>query len=115
MARLLLSLLLAAGLGGCYKIDIQQGNVLDQTLLERVSEGMSKRQVTALLGTPVIADPFNANRWDYVYDFFPNANEDHAERRRVTLFFNGEVLSSIQGAAAPLEPLAQQQASGPDL
>jgi len=56
------------GLSGCvHRIDIQQGNFLDQEDIDRVAIGMTRVQVRALLGTPMVADPFHDERWDYVY------------------------------------------------
>ncbi len=56
------------GTGGCvYRLDIQQGNFLEKKDLDRVAVGMTRVQVRALLGTPMVADPFQNGRWDYVY------------------------------------------------
>ncbi|MCZ0955245.1 MAG: outer membrane protein assembly factor BamE, partial [Rhodospirillaceae bacterium] len=61
-------LLLAAG--GCvYRIDIQQGNLLEEDAIEQVELGMTRSQVQFLLGTPMIADSFHQDRWDYTYYF----------------------------------------------
>ncbi len=68
---LAVSLLMAAALGttaGCvHRIDIQQGNFLEPKDVDRVAVGMTRIQVRALLGTPMVADPFETHRWDYVY------------------------------------------------
>ena len=63
----LLSLTLS--LGGCfvYKIDIQQGNEITEEMVEGLELGMTKREVTRLLGYPLINDPFHKDRWDYYY------------------------------------------------
>ena len=50
-----------------YKIDVQQGNFLDQEMVAKLKPGMTRSQVRFLLGTPLIADPFHPDRWDYVY------------------------------------------------
>jgi outer membrane protein assembly factor BamE len=60
--------LLLLGMSGCvHRIDIQQGNFLDAEDIDRVSVGMTRVQVRALLGTPMVADSFHVERWDYVY------------------------------------------------
>ena len=69
---------------------------------------MSKRQVAGLLGSPMLADPFNAERWDYVYYFYPNADETRGERRHLSLFFDGEILNRVEGDTEPPAPLASQ-------
>jgi outer membrane protein assembly factor BamE len=87
--------------GGCaswlpsfYTIDVRQGNYLDNALVARLRPGMSKTQVQTLLGTPLVTDPFHTNRWDYVYLY--EHDGDMQERRRLSLFFNGELLSRFQ-------------------
>lgn len=106
IARIVGLMLIAAAAGGCYKIDIQQGNIVDQAQLERLRVGMSKRQVQTLLGTPLLVDPFHADRWDYVYNFFPEADEASGERRHFSLYFNGDQLARIEQDSEP--PLAAQ-------
>lgn len=76
MQKILLSFSLIACLSGCsllsvYKIDIPQGTPLTQEDAKRVKIGMTKDQVTFLLGSPAIKDPLASNQWDYVYDFTP--------------------------------------------
>jgi outer membrane protein assembly factor BamE len=68
--RLVLAAFLLAALSACvHRIDIQQGNFLDKEDIDRISVGMTRVQVRALLGTPMVADPFQNARWDYVYYF----------------------------------------------
>ena len=50
-----------------YRINIQQGNFLDQAAVDQVKAGMTRSQVRYLLGTPMVADSFNKERWDYIY------------------------------------------------
>ena len=50
-----------------YRMEIQQGNLVEQDMLSQLKPGMSKDQVRAVLGTPLIADMFHDNRWDYVF------------------------------------------------
>ena len=97
MRKLLISLITFASLflGGCsldmltvYKIDVQQGNALDQEDIDRVKEGMNKRQVEFLLGQPILSDPFHQNRWDYVFFFKPGYGDPH--KARLTLWFEGD-------------------------
>jgi outer membrane protein assembly factor BamE len=90
-------ILAVAALTACYKIDIPQGNIIEQTAVERLTPGMSKQQVKTLLGSPMLTDPFNEERWDYVYMFLPGGNESKAEKRHLALFFEGESLSRIEG------------------
>ncbi len=108
MSRTLILVIVSlALLAGCspalvpsfYKVDIRQGNYIDQEMLNRVRIGMSKRQVQYVLGTPLIIDPFHQQRWDYVYSF-QKAGEE-LESRHVSLFFSGDMLNRIDGDLEP--------------
>ena len=50
-----------------YKVDIVQGNYVTNSMVSKLSKGQSRDQVRALLGTPLITDPFRKNRWDYIF------------------------------------------------
>jgi Small protein A (tmRNA-binding) len=78
-----------------YRVDIQQGNVIDQEMIDRLKPGMDKKQVKFIMGTPLIIDPFHNNRWDYVYSFEPGRGE--REQRRISLIFKEDKLAYIQG------------------
>lgn len=99
---LLLPVLLVSLLAGCsnfrigpHRIDVQQGNALDQDNLARLKPGLNRSQVRFLLGTPLIVDPFRDDRWDYVYVFHKAGRL--AEQKRVSLFFEGDLLARIEG------------------
>lgn len=53
-------------LGPQYR-NIQQGNLIDDEDLEQLSIGMDKEQVTDILGSPLLNDTFDPDRWEYVY------------------------------------------------
>lgn len=112
MQRCFLALLLIISVGACssltpnlYKLDVRQGNVLEPELLAQVQAGMSKRQVQNLLGTPLLTDPFNQNRWDYVFAYYPRGNRNKGEEQHITLYFEGDILAQIQGADTVLAEL----------
>ena len=89
-----------------FKIDVQQGNVVTEEMLEKLKPGMTKSQVLFVLGSPLIMDAFRDNRWDYVYLF--RKHGDLIEQKRVTLFFENETLANIQSHLAnaqnPIKP-----------
>ncbi len=104
LSLLLVSVGLLAGCGGWsnpiekispYKLDIQQGNDIDQDMLARLKPGMTPSQVRFVLGTPLLVDPFHANRWDYVYRLEKAGKL--VEHRRVTIVFENEKLKAIEG------------------
>ena len=85
----LAALLTLGGLSGCvHRINIQQGNFLDTEDIDRVAVGMTRVQVRALLGTPMVADPFVSNRWDYVY-YLKLGRWDQAQQRHFIVYFDG--------------------------
>jgi outer membrane protein assembly factor BamE len=98
--RLLACLLLVPALSGCgwlvHKIDIQQGNLVAPESFARVKVGMTKAEVRNVLGTPLLTDPFHANRWDY---YFRNERGGRLlETNAITLWFEGDRLARIEGS-----------------
>lgn len=86
-------------LSGCYHLDIYQGNMVSQEMVSQLKPGMTKRQVTYIMGAPLLTDPFHDNRWDYVYSNQPGG-EDRVEKK-VTLLFREDELSSLVGDYKP--------------
>jgi outer membrane protein assembly factor BamE len=91
LAALCASLMLTACL---YSIDIQQGNFLESKDIDRVAVGMSRVQVRSLLGTPMVSDPFEGARWDYVYYFKASRSRDVLQRHFI-VYFEGDKVSKI--------------------
>jgi len=80
-----------------YKVDIQQGNVIEQEMLDRLKPGMDKNQVKFVMGTPVLIDPFHNNRWEYIFSFQKGGGV--RKQRHITLHFDEdeEKLTHITG------------------
>lgn len=74
-----------------YRIDIQQGNLLDDEDIGQVQVGMTRSQVQFLLGTPMVSDSFHRNRWDYAYYLRRGRSPDVAQRWVVVHFENDRV------------------------
>ena len=72
-----------------YRINIQQGNYLEEKEVDQVQPGMTRGQVRFLLGTPMVADFFNTDRWDYVY-FLKVGRTGDVYRRHFIVFFEGD-------------------------
>lgn len=87
-------------LPGVYRIDVQQGNVVTQEMLDQLRPGMNREQVRFVMGTPMIVDTFHDDRWDYYFSFRPGNGEQ--ESQLVTLRFEGDRLTRVDGAVAPL-------------
>ena len=98
----LVGLLALAGCSfpGVYKIDIQQGNVVTQDMIDHLRPGMTRRQVRFIMGNPLIQDTFHTNRWDYLYSLQPGGGERQQER--ISIFFNeNDQLASLSGDFMP--------------
>lgn len=89
---LTLALLLAScsGVLTPHKIEIRQGNLITPEMRDRVKVGMTRLQVRAALGTPMIADPLHANRWDYLYRL--EQRGELVTQSRLTVYFENETL-----------------------
>ncbi|CAG1769087.1 Outer membrane protein assembly factor BamE [uncultured bacterium] len=75
-------------LPGVYTLEIQQGNIVDQDMINQLRPNMDKRQVLYIMGSPMLTDFFHKNRWDYIYSVRPSG-EDQVQKR-VSLVFKGE-------------------------
>ncbi len=94
-------LLLCLLLTGCvYRLDISQGNVIDAETVEQLEIGMSKAQVEFLLGTPALIDPTRPDLWHYV-SYFKSGNDAEVQSSRLSLSFEGDILSDIKGELTP--------------
>jgi outer membrane protein assembly factor BamE len=90
------ALALLIGSSGCvYRVNISQGNIVEEEDLDQVETGMTRNQVRFLLGTPMIEDPFHQDRWDYVY-YVKIGRNDASGKRWVTILFDGDSVTEIQ-------------------
>lgn len=96
MRKLLILFIVLASVGsGCsiYRLDVQQGNVLDTAAYEQLELGMTRTQVQFLMGTPLIADPFHRDRWDYL--FRKQTGKGDIEQQQITVYFVDDKLSKV--------------------
>ncbi len=113
-------MLLIAGLSGCgtveriksvgenppswltpYRVDIGQGNYITESMAAQLKKGMTRDQVRALLGTPLLIDPFRNDRWDYVFKL--QRGDGRQDRRRFSVQFKDDALESWGGDPLPKE------------
>jgi outer membrane protein assembly factor BamE len=95
-APAIVALLLGLCMAGCvYRVDVQQGNLLEYSDIQAVKAGMTRSQVRFLLGTPVVEDPFHEDRWDYIY-YFRKGRGKRADRRWLIVFFDDERVTEIR-------------------
>jgi outer membrane protein assembly factor BamE len=97
---LIIAFMLITTLTGCssvlpdaYRIDIPQGNLLHEEQIQAVKIGMNQRQVQNLLGSPLLTDTFNQNRWDYFYSI--NTKSGTTIKHHVTVTFKKGIVSEI--------------------
>jgi len=95
---------------GVYKIDVNQGNYLSQDMVDRLQVGMTRQQVRATLGTPLVTSAFRDNRWDYVYEFTRQGRV--REHRQFTVYFAEEKLSRWEGDEMPQSVVELNRAAG---
>ena len=99
------------GFPGVYRINVEQGNVVTEEMVEQLRPGLNRRQVRYIMGTPLIEDSFHEDRWDYRY-LLRNGNELLSETQ-LTLWFEEDELVRAEGPDAPNwgEPQSQASAS----
>lgn len=100
---------LAAALGGCealqrtdsfmgfitpYRIDIVQGNAVTKEQVAAVKPGLTRLQVRDIMGTPLLTDPFHAERWDYLFTL--RRSGAAAQRRSVVVHFEAGKVKSVE-------------------
>lgn len=98
---------------GCatYKIDIQQGNIVTQEMLDQLQPNMPVQKVRLILGTPMLVDTFHPQRWDYLYSLQRGSNP--REQRRITVIFDKNLLVRVEGDVTIKARLDKQNLSPP--
>lgn len=95
IALLILALAGSAGCGIVYRVDVNQGNLVEKEMVDSLKPGMTKRQVALVMGTPSIQSPFDQDRWDYAASI--SRRGATAEVKNLTLFFEDNLLARIEG------------------
>lgn len=92
-----------------YKIDIEQGNIIEQEAVDQLIPGLTKSQVRFILGTPINIDTFNQQRWDYIYSMSRGGGGHRQER--LSLYFVDDRLEYFQGDFIPTGVIDDEQAT----
>ena len=108
-SRFLLALVIATAalLSGCsylkypdiHKVTVQQGNIINQEMVDQLRPGMTRSQVRYILGTPLLMDTFDQDRWDYYYSIKRPGQKEM--REKIAVFFDGNTLSHFSGDYLP--------------
>ena len=97
----ILFLVAALSLSACsswvYRIDIPQGNYLEQKNIDKLQLNMTKEQVKFVLGSPVMVDSFNDDIWDYVYRFKSGKSASFNSEKKFIVKFEDNKLVSAEG------------------
>lgn len=109
LALLLVLALPTVGLlQGCvYRMTVQQGNFLDPKQVAQLQTGMTRSQVRFLLGTPMLPDAFDRDRWDYLY-YLKVGRLKKPEERRLTVFFEGDKVTRIENVGNTIDAPAAE-------
>jgi len=111
MRKILLAATIALFVSACgilYRQPIYQGNLIDADAVQQLAEGQTKQQVIALLGSPSIADPFHAQRWDYTATE-RTGRTGRTEVKNMTLYFDNDKLARWEGEYFAEDNLALSQ------
>jgi outer membrane protein assembly factor BamE len=88
-------------LPGVYTVDVQQGNMVDQSMIDQLRPNMNKRQVLYIMGSAMLVDFFHKNRWDYLYSAQVEGGD--RQQKRISLYFENDQLIGVQGDFKPSE------------
>ncbi|TVQ87031.1 MAG: outer membrane protein assembly factor BamE [Chromatiaceae bacterium] len=96
-----------------HRMPVQQGNVIDESMLDQVELGMTRNQVLFVLGTPMLTDMFHTDRWDYTYTI--RRGREPMQVKPLTLWFEDDALVRIDGYAQPNRARAEAAQEGREL
>jgi outer membrane protein assembly factor BamE len=84
-----------------YAPEVVQGNFVSKEQRQALRLGMPRAQVRDVLGTPLVSSLFHADRWDYAFSIKRQGTPE--QRLHLTVKFQGDALSSIEGDELPSE------------
>ena len=84
-----------------YVPEVVQGNFVSREQRQALRPGMPRAQVREILGTPLIASLFHAERWDYAFSIQRQGVEP--QNFRLTVYFKGDVLDQVDSDVLPSE------------
>jgi outer membrane protein assembly factor BamE len=97
----ILAVVIALSLSACsswvYRIDIPQGNYLEQKDIDKLQISMTKEQVKFVLGSPVLVDSFNDDTWHYVYKLKSGRSEKLNKQKNFMVKFENNLLVTASG------------------
>ncbi len=82
-----------------YRINVDQGNIITQEMVNELKPGMTREQVKFVMGSPLITDTFHEDRWDYIYTLIDRDGKN--TRHNLTVLFSGDKLVGLNGDFMP--------------
>lgn len=82
-----------------HKVAIQQGNVITQRMIDQLKPGLTREQVTFIMGEPISRNSFDDSRWDYLYSI--EVPGEYLERKRLSIYFDGDIVTHFDGDYSP--------------
>jgi outer membrane protein assembly factor BamE len=100
-------------LPGCvYRMTIQQGNFLEERAVTQLQVGMTRSQVRYLLGTPMVPDAFDRDRWDYLY-YLKKGRLRKPDQRHLIVYFQDDKVSKFDNLDSRPMPPAERRETEP--
>jgi outer membrane protein assembly factor BamE len=87
---------------GVHRVIIHQGNLVSQTMVDRLRPGMTKSQVRYVLGNPIIDDSLNQDRWEYINTLQVSGRK--MIQRSLVVHFRDNRLSFFEGNYRDVPP-----------
>jgi len=84
-----------------YRIEVVQGNVVTSEQVALIKPGQTRAQVRDILGSPLLTDPFHADRWDYVFTLKRQGFDD--QQRSFVVLFDKDKVRKIDAPELPSE------------
>lgn len=98
-------LLLSTSITGCsnwiFRIDVPQGNFVDQEDVDKLRIGMTKEQVIYVLGKPVMRDTFDDDIFYYFYTMKAGSITKEDYKKEFYVYFEDDRLTRIEGDYTP--------------
>lgn len=92
---------------GVYRIPVQQGNYLEQDMIDKLEPGLTKRQVRYIMGTPMVEDTFNTDRWDYYFNLKRGSKE--LRSNHFIVYFENDQLTHWDGDYTPIKKHVEKE------
>ena len=95
-----------------YRIEVVQGNFVSKEQVQALRPGMTRNQVKEILGTPLIASVFHADRWDYAFTIRRKGTPP--QQRKLSVFFQNDLFLKVESEDLPSESEFAERIASPD-